>query len=134
MKTELHNPLGKRYLTVEFDATNGWIYNNWEGIISSESIIEGCHEILRLMEQVKSPLMLNDNRQLINSWGTTTQWIDQVWLPQAMELGLRRFAQLVSPGIMGQASAAEFYTLVHTKIELKLFEDLEQAKAWLHAG
>ena len=134
MKIELHNSLGKLYLTTEFDTSNGWVYNDWKGIISNESIIEGCHEILKVQQDAKCPLMLNDNRQLVNSWGPTARWIDQVWLPQAMELGLRRFAHLVSPGIMGQASAAEFFTLVNSKIEMQLFEDLEQAKTWLHAA
>ena len=31
MATELLNGFGKVYLTIDYDPTNGWVYNNWLG-------------------------------------------------------------------------------------------------------
>jgi hypothetical protein len=52
-------------------------------------------------------------------------------MPQALAMGLKRFAHIVSPGIFGQASAAEMITRVGSQFEMRLFEDMEMAKAWL---
>ena len=55
-------------------------------------------------------------------------------MPQALALGLKRFAHIVSPGIFGQASAAEMVTRVGTQLEMRLFQDVELAKAWLRTA
>ena len=56
------------------------------------------------------------------------------WVPAVLALGLKRFAHVVSPGIFGQASAAELLTRVGTQLEIRLFQDFELAQAWLRAG
>jgi len=33
MKTTLTNSFDKVFLTIEFDAANRWIYNNWTGVL-----------------------------------------------------------------------------------------------------
>ncbi|MEL5996449.1 hypothetical protein AAFH49_19700, partial [Hymenobacter segetis] len=78
--------------------------------------------------------MLNDNREVIGSWSSANDWIAENWMPQVMVLGLKRFAHIVSPGIFGQASAAEMVTRVGHQFEIRLFQDVELAKAWLHSA
>jgi len=131
MKKELINSFDKVYLTIEFDEANGWIYNNWMGVLPTEKVIQGCQATIDFLQENHCSQMLNDNRKVIGSWSSANDWIAQNWMPQVLRLGLKRFAHVVSPGIFGQASAAEMVTRVGTQFEMRLFQDIELAKSWL---
>ena len=131
MKKELTSSFDKVFLTIEYDAANQLIYNNWMGVVPTESVIQGCQATIDFLREHPCPSMLNDNRALIGSWSAANDWIAANWVPQVLRLGLRRFAHIVSPGIFGQASAAELVTRVGNQLEIRLFQDAAQAQAWL---
>ncbi len=133
MKTTLTNSFDKIFLTIEFDAANQWIYNNWMGVLPTDKVIEGCQATIEFLRENRCACMLNDNRQVIGSWNSANDWIAASWMPQVLKLGLKRFALIVSPGIFGQASAEEMVTRVGNQLEIRLFKDLELAKQWLSA-
>ena len=131
MKTTLTNSFDKVFLTIEFDAANQWIYNNWTGVLPTEKVIQGCQATIDFLRANRCAHMLNDNREIVGSWNSANDWIAANWMPQVLKLGLKRFAHIVSPGIFGQASAEEMVTRVGNQLEIRLFEDLELAKQWL---
>ncbi|MBO2009475.1 hypothetical protein [Hymenobacter negativus] len=131
MRKELTNSLAKVYLTVEFDEANQWIYSNWIGALPTEKVIEGCLATIEMLQAHPCQRILNDNRAVIGSWSAANEWIAEHWTPQVLALGLQRFAHIVSPGIFGQASAAEMVTRANKQLEIRLFQDVELAKAWL---
>ena len=134
MKKEVTNSFDKVYLTIEFDAANNWIYNSWIGVLPTEKVIQGCQATLEFLRENPSANMLNDNRKVVGSWSAANDWIAQNWMPQALAMGLKRFAHIVSPGIFGQASAAEMVTRVGTQFEMRLFQDIALAEAWLRGA
>ena len=134
MKKEITNSFDKVYLTIEFDEANNWVYNNWVGVLPTETVIQGCQATIDYLREHNAPHMLNDNSRVVGSWNAANEWIAQNWVPQALALGLKRFAHIVSPGIFGQASAAEMVTRVGTQLEMRLFQDVELAKAWLRTA
>lgn len=131
MRKELTNSLDKVYLTIEFDEANQWIYSNWIGILPTNDVIRGCEGIIELLEARPCLCILNDNRAVVGSWSLANEWIAQQWAPRAMELGLKRFAHVVSPGIFGQAAAAEMALRVGSSFEMRLFQDVQTAQSWL---
>ena len=131
MKREFVNAFDKVYLTVEFTPADNWMYNNWKGVLTTDMVIEGCLGTLEVTRQTHCPHMLNDNRAVVGSWSGANDWIATVWLPQALVLGLKKHAHIVSPGIFGQASAAEMETRVGNELQMRIFKDIELAKAWL---
>ncbi len=131
MKKELINSFDKVFLTIEFDAANQWIYNNWTGVLPTDKVIQGCQATIDFLRDNHCAHMLNDNREIIGSWNSANDWIAANWVPQVLALGLKRFAHIVSPGIFGQASAEEMVTRVGTQLEIRLFGDLDLAVAWL---
>ncbi|MDQ2794039.1 MAG: hypothetical protein M3Y12_08530 [Bacteroidota bacterium] len=131
MKTTLTNSFDKIFLTIEFDAANRWIYNNWMGVLPTEKVIQGCQATIDFLRENRCAHMLNDNREVIGSWNSANEWIAANWMPQVLKLGLKRFAHIVSPSIFGQASAEEMVTRVGNQLEIRLFKDVELAKQWL---
>ena len=134
MKTTLTNAFDKVFLTIEFDAANQWVYNNWVGVLPTDRVIQGCQATIDFLRENRCAHMLNDNRNIIGSWNSANDWIAANWMPQVLALGLNRFAHIVSPGIFGQASAEEMVTRVGNQLEIRLFKDLELAKAWLQSA
>ena len=134
MKTTLTNAFDKVFLTIEFDAANQWVYNNWVGVLPTDRVIQGCRATIDFLRDNRCAHMLNDNRNIIGSWNSANDWIATNWMPQVLALGLKRFAHIVSPGIFGQASAEEMVTRVGNQLEIRLFKDLELAKAWLQSA
>ena len=131
MKKSIVNSFDKVFLTIEFDAANQWIYNNWTGVLPTEKVIQGCQATIDFLREKPCAHMLNDNREIIGSWNSANEWIATNWMPQVLALGLKRFAHIVAPGIFGQASAEEMVTRVGTQLEIRLFKDVELAKQWL---
>ena len=131
MKTTLTNSFDKVFLTIEFDAANQWIYNNWTGVLPTEKVIQGCQATIDFLRENRCAHMLNDNREIVGSWKSANDWIAAHWMPQVVALGLKRFAHIVSPGIFGQASAEEMVMRVGNQLEIRLVEDVELAKEWL---
>lgn len=134
MKKEIINSFDKVYLTIEVDEENGWIYNSWIGVLPTDQVIRGCQATIDILREHPYGQMLNDNRLVVGSWNSANDWIAEHWVPAVLALGLKRFAHVVSPGIFGQASAAELLTRVGTQLEIRLFQDFELAQAWLRAG
>ncbi|WP_035566994.1 hypothetical protein [Hymenobacter sp. IS2118] len=131
MRKEIANSFDKVFLTIELDRANNWIYTDWVGVLPTEKVIEGGRATLDFLRENPCPNLLNDNRKVVGSWSGANDWIAENWMPQALALGLKRFAHIVSPGIFGQASASEMITRVGTHFEMRLFEDVELAKSWL---
>lgn len=125
------NSFGNTYLTVGFDAQNQWIYNDWRGMLTTDNVMQGCRGVLELLELTHCPHILNDNRGVIGSWNQANDWIEKEWMPKALAAGLTRFAHVVAPGIFGQLSAEEMHLRVGQRFEMRLFQDFNQAKAWL---
>ncbi|TYZ06370.1 hypothetical protein FY528_18540 [Hymenobacter lutimineralis] len=125
------NSFGKVYLTVQYDPANQWLYNDWQGLLSTDTVVQGCEGVLRALEATNCAYILNDNRGVIGSWNQANDWIEQHWMPQALAAGLTRFAHVVAPGIFGQSSAEAMHQRVGTRFEMCLFQDIEAARNWL---
>lgn len=128
---ELTSATGKIFLTVEYDAANNWIYNNWTGYVSPENVMQGSLAVLEAFRKYKSLCGLNDNRELVGRWDESVDWIEKEWMPKAIAAGLRYFAHVANQESFGAASAADMLSRVHGLFQMRIFNDLESAKSWL---
>jgi hypothetical protein len=131
MQQEFKNSFGKTFLSIEHDVGRNWLYNNWQGLLSTAAVMQGCTGVLRVLEATHCPYVLNDNRAVIGSWQQANDWIEREWMPKALAAGMHRFAHIVAPGVFGQASAEEMHLRVGSRFEMQLFQDMETARQWL---
>ena len=68
MATELLNGFGKVYLTIDYDAANQWVYNNWIGYQTYTGIISGADACLVPLRENHCAYLLNDNSGLRGPW------------------------------------------------------------------
>ncbi|WP_375436036.1 STAS/SEC14 domain-containing protein [uncultured Hymenobacter sp.] len=134
MVKELTNGFGKVYLTIEYDAVNRWVYNNWIGYQTYIGIIAGADACLHPLRENACLCLLNDNRQVIGPWDHAVQWIVTDWAPRATAQGLTHFAHVVSPESMAALSAEAMHIGISGRLQMRMFGDIEEAQAWLRTA
>lgn len=131
MKREATNAFGKVFLTMEYEADNNLLYNNWLGYQTVDSIMKGANTALELMAQTRCPYLLNDNTNITGPWGHAVAWIAEDWTPRAIAVGLTHFAHVVSPESFAALSAETMAASVGDSFRMRIFGSVPAARQWL---
>jgi hypothetical protein len=112
-----------------YDEVEHWLCATWRGYIDPQEAMEGAAAYLRHAAHTPSASLLNDNSQLQGPWFESTDWLAQVWVPQAERLGLRYVAHVVQ--------ADQHYDIitllkpVALPFDLQIFNEVAEARFWL---
>lgn len=118
------------YLTISYDYQNEWLYANWTGDQSLESVQAGCLSILDHLRTERCAKVLNDNTEVTSMWSDASEWVGATWFPLMAEAGLEYFAWVYSPNVYSRLSAD--LSLKHTTRPIVLaFDNQELAANWL---
>ena len=131
MSTSLLNGFGNVYLTIDYDAVNHWVHNDWIGYQTYVGIVAGADACLLPLRENQCAHLLNDNRRVIGPWDHAVQWIVGNWAPRAIAQGLTHFANVVSPEALAASSAQSMQLGLHGQLEMRMFSNVEDAQAWL---
>ncbi|QNF33619.1 hypothetical protein HUW51_13145 [Adhaeribacter swui] len=130
-KKELKKANGDLFFEAERKAANSFIYVNWIGIQSLETIMLGANQILSILRQNPCPAILNSNKELIGPWDDGALFMGGKWVLEANMLGVVHFAHVLAPGIYGQRSFQKFYDLAQDYLQIETFKNDVEAEAWL---
>jgi hypothetical protein len=81
--------------TLTFDEDGPWLRATWRGFVDPAEAMRGAENYLDHAGPFHCPYLLNDNVALRGPWFDSVQWLEQAWLPRALELGLRYVAHVV---------------------------------------
>ncbi|AKQ45346.1 hypothetical protein TH63_06380 [Rufibacter radiotolerans] len=131
-KKELKKANGDVYFESVRMTDNAYVFVNWVGIQSLETMVMGYNLVLSMLKEKSCPGLLNSNRELIGPWDDAVTYLAYKWAPAAHGLGLRNVAHVLSPGIFGQRSYEKFSQLLKEEdLHLRAFEKQAQAEEWL---
>jgi hypothetical protein len=119
-------------MSTEYDAANGWVYNEWIGPQDLASVVAGSEASLALLQQHGCPYLLNDNRHTLDPWDYAVEWVVSQWLPRALAAGLSHYAQVIRAESPTVHAAEALYSAISEQVEMRLFISLLEAQAWLH--
>ncbi|MBO2008961.1 hypothetical protein [Hymenobacter negativus] len=114
-----------------FDEPNGWLRATWRGFVDMEEAMRGADNYLRQLEGLRCPYLLNDNVALRGPWFDSIDWLEQVWVPQAVSMGLRYVAHVVQADSLSDTITVNFQGPVAGGLELQIFQQVPEAEAWL---
>ena len=119
--------------TLTFEEPNQWLRATWRGFVEMEEAMRGATNYLAHASRFRSPYLLNDNYDLSGPWFDSLEWLEYVWLPHALDLGLRYVAHVVQAD-----THADFFTRTLPEhltgaLELQIFQEVAQAEAWLRS-
>lgn len=117
-------------LDIEFDPQQQYVYVNWKGFQSVESVKAGCEKLLGLLIEKNCKRVLNDNRLVSGPWMGAAEWVATDWFPRVYAAGVEQFAWIVSPNIFSLMSTQA--TQARNKNDkTRTFDDVAKAAAWL---
>ncbi len=128
---ELIKANGDLFFEAERKGANSFIYVNWVGIQSLETIMMGANQLLSMLRHQSCPAILNSNKELIGPWDDGALFMGGKWVLEANMLGVVHFAHVLSPGIYGKRSFQKFYQLAHNYLQIETFDTDADAEAWL---
>lgn len=108
-----------------------WLRATWSGYITPGDALSGASNYLARAEPFHSPYLLNDNTSLRGPWFDSLAWLDRVWLPQAVRLGLRYIAHVVQADTHTDILTLTCPAPLTKGLELQFFDDLASAQEWL---
>ena len=112
---------------------DGWLRATWSGYITSTDALSGASTYLAQVGPFHCLYLLNDNSSLRGPWFDSLVWLDQVWLPQAIRLGLRYIAHVVQADTHTDILTLNCPAPANEVLELQLFDDVASAQEWLRA-
>lgn len=122
---------GQCRLTLE--QTDGWLCATWSGYIATDDAMSGALNYLAQAGPFHCLYLLNDNTRLRGPWFDSAEWLERVWLPAAVQLGLRYIAHVVQADTHHDILTLTCPVPITGVLELQLFDDVASAQEWLRA-
>jgi hypothetical protein len=119
------------HYTLSLAPADGWLHATWSGQVTPEDAMSGALDYLTHVGPIRCAYLLNDNTSLRGPWFTSLKWLERVWLPQAIDLGLRYIAHVVQADTHHDILTLFCSVPITDVFELQLFDDVASAQEWL---
>ncbi|MFC5270529.1 hypothetical protein [Adhaeribacter terreus] len=117
--------------TLFFDEEHDCVISEWQGFVSKQLLITGAIQGLHLLKQHNCTNMLIDQRRVHGTWADLSDWQQYIWLPNALQAGLKKYALVATFGSYSALTMEGSFERLGDKLEIMLFSDLDEAKNWL---
>jgi hypothetical protein len=130
---ELRKVFGDVFFTATRINDGAILYTQWYGVQSVETVKEGGYKMLEILKEKPYSKLLNCNRNVVGSWDMALEWAENTWTPLMREAGLRYLAQVVPTSIYATLTIETLIQRIDKEFEIRIFEDVEEAEAWLRS-
>ncbi|WP_018478777.1 hypothetical protein [Pontibacter roseus] len=131
VQVELKKIFGDVYFRANRMPDNAFLYSQWYGVQSVETVQAGGYKLLEMMRERPCLSLLNSNKHVIGSWDMALEWAENEWAPSMRALGLKYLAQVVPSSIYASMTIESLIQHIDDTFEIRTFEEDEAAKAWL---
>ena len=115
--------------TLSYNEPERWLQAVWQGYVDPLEAQRGAEAYLHHAAQTPSPYLLNDNSQLRGPWFDSLEWLADIWVPQAAQLGLRYVAHVLQAD--RHSDIIPRHLPAAMPFELQIFRQVADAQQWL---
>lgn len=134
MRLEAKNSFDRIFYVVEHNPVLDIIDTHWEGYASQQDLKVACELGLEILEKTGCAYKLNDNSVLTGPWSQAVGWLEEEWLPRAMNAGLKYLAHVANKHSYGETAGEVMHiSKIGRQLEYRMFFFREEAIAWLQA-
>ncbi|QHL87147.1 hypothetical protein GU926_06760 [Nibribacter ruber] len=131
MESTWHLSHAHAHVSIFYDQAKEVVLVKWKGHINAEDVLLAAKAYLALQEKWKCPRLLNDKSEVTGDWEEANNWLEYEWLPDAVRLGMRKFAHVLSPNFQQVVSAKDMIARFAQHCEASMFWDPALAEEWL---
>jgi hypothetical protein len=106
----------------------------WKGYATSTELRAVHEQLLDLIQKHRVSKILGDDTSLVSIAAEDRLWILENWMPRAIGAGLRVAAAKRSANYFARVALAEIENAMGQRMQIKMFDTLADAKAWLQAA
>lgn len=132
-QVELRKVFGDVYFKAKRMPDNAFVYSQWFGVQSVETVMKGGYKLLEMMQDQPCAKLLNSNKEVIGSWDMALEWAENEWAPQMRAAGLKYLAQVVPASIYATMTIENLILRIDNEFEIRTFEEEVQAQEWLES-
>lgn len=119
-------------ITISYDYQHEWLYADWTGDQSLDSVQTGCLRLLEYVRTEQCSKVLNNNTAVTSMWSDASEWVGATWFPMMADAGLEYFAWVYSPNVYSRLSAdLSMQQQPTTRPIVLAFDSQEMAVSWL---
>jgi hypothetical protein len=115
---------------VYFDQLNNWMFIDWVGELTLETVQQTCLGIARCFLDHYCPRILTSNAQVTSVNWEVSQWLASDFLPALSLTGIEQMAWVVPAPLRARNRVLDKVNLF-PHIAISLFDDVEAGVAWL---
>lgn len=120
------------YLSIRWDGVHKHVHSEWKGFANSEELRAGLMRGLEAISDNHASAYLSDARELRVIVHADQRWIQEKWLPLAMQAGLKRIAFVTASTGLGRLTIQDVVDLVNDHgLESRTFSSLDAARHWV---
>ena len=135
LKTDLQQqPAEVAGQSLTLSAEGDYVVSKWEGFVSKKILINGAVNAIQFLAGSKCSYLLVDQRGIHGTWADILDWQESIWLPLALNAGLKKYAIVAHPGSYAVMAAELLYARLHTQLEMMIFSDIEEAQKWFRSN
>ena len=121
--------IDKHHISIFYDPRH-FVVARWKGYFTNESFKDGCLLIMKYIAEKKCSLGLNDGRLAKGTFLQALGWVDDSFLPQLIQAGIKKIAYVVSSEFASLRSIERVLELTD-EYQAQLFDDYDAAVNWL---
>ena len=116
---------------IEYDEDQKYLTVDWKGFQSFHSIKTGCYKLLDCINKHHCQLILNDNTNVMGTWGDAVDWVANDYFPVIEKAGVQYIAWIYSASMFSRLSADLTIESTNGKIVTKTFDNKADGLEWL---
>ena len=120
------------YLSIRWDGLHKHVFSEWKGFANSEELRTGLMKGIQAIRDNRAAAYVSDARKVRVIVHEDQKWIQEKWMPLALQAGLRRLAFVTAGTGLGRLTVQEVVLLVdHHGLESRTFSSVEDARRWV---
>jgi hypothetical protein len=120
------------YLTIRWDGAHSHVLSEWKGFANSAELRAGLLKGIQAISDNHAMAYVSDARKLKVIVHEDQRWVQEKWLPLAIQAGLRRLAFVTAGTGLGKATIEDTVVLVDNHgLESRTFSSVEAARHWV---
>lgn len=124
----------KPYLSITWDSLHQHVFSEWKGFANSEELRAGLMLGIKAISDNHAAAYVSDARRLRVIVRDDQTWIQERWMPLALQAGLRRLAFVTAGTGLGRLTVEDVVLLVDDHgLESRTFTSVTAARSWVAA-
>jgi len=121
------------YASVYWDQQHRCVHSVWKAFFEGQEFRDAYAKVELAIVQHKATRYLADSRDRGLISVADQDWVDKVWIPRMVALGITHVAVVLPPGAIGRMSIANaMRPMEDTAITSAAMETVEEAILWLN--